>query len=108
MIGEHLKTIRKKSRNIYNDLAKKMNISLSTVKSWEGGHSEPSHSMLVTICRMYHVSSDFLLGLSDVDPLFLDQAQSQLTDEDHKFVQYFEEFLIYKGSKESKRQKEKT
>ena len=104
-MGERLKEIRKDRGDTQSDLAKKVNVSLSTVKSWEGGHSEPCHSMLVTICRMYHVSSDFLLGLSDVDPLFLAKTHSQLTDEDQKFMHFFEEFLLYKGSKESNRQK---
>ena len=33
---------------------------------WENGRREPSFDLLLKICVTFHVSADYLLGLSDV------------------------------------------
>ena len=99
MIGERLKEIRKDRGDTQTDLAKKLKVSLPTIKSWESEKSSPSHEMLVAICKLYHVSSDYLLGLSNVDPLFLEQSKEQLSKESKELIQFFEEFLLYRQSK---------
>ena len=64
MIGDRLKELRHDHNDTQEDLAEKLNISKFTVQSWEQGKSEPNHEMLVSICRLYHVSSDFLAATS--------------------------------------------
>ena len=102
MIGERLKEVRKDHKDTQADLARKLNVSLSTVKSWESGNSSPNHDILVAICKLYEVSADFLLGITDVDPLFIKKRQKQLSDESQQMVHLFEEFMLYKQKKESK------
>ena len=68
MIGERLAELRKLNGEKQQVLAKALSVSVSTVRSWEHDKSSPDHSTLVAICRRYHTSSDFLLGLSDYDP----------------------------------------
>ena len=96
MIGERLKDIRKDAGDRQEDLAQKLQVSLSTVKSWEGEKSAPSHELLVRICRLYGVTSDYLLGLSEEDPLLIKKRREQFTAEDKKVLRLFEEFLIFK------------
>lgn len=69
MIGERLAEIRKDHGDTQLALAQKLHIALSTIRSWEQEKSSPSHDMLVAVCRLYGVSSDYLLGLSDADML---------------------------------------
>lgn len=69
MIGERLAEIRKDHGDTQLALAQKLHIALSTIRSWEQEKSSPSHEMLVAVCRLYGVSSDYLLGLSDADIL---------------------------------------
>ena len=71
MVGERLAEIRKDCGEKQSELAKVLCVSLSTVRSWEQGKSSPSHEALISICKRYHVSADYLLGLSDVDPAYL-------------------------------------
>lgn len=92
MIGERLKEIRKDHKHTQQKLADLLKVSVSTVQSWEQGKSDPSHELLVTICRMYSVSSDFLLGLTDDDPLF--RKGDHLTPENRSALQRFEAFLL--------------
>ena len=60
----------------------KPNAGKYTVSSWEQEKSEPNHEVLVKICRLYKVSSDYLLGLSDVDPVYERRKSETLNKED--------------------------
>ena len=83
MIGERLAELRKLNGEKQQVLAKALSVSVSTVRSWEHDKSSPDHSTLVAICRRYHTSSDFLLGLSDYDPSDKARIQRQrLTEEE--------------------------
>ena len=93
MIGARLAEIRKYNDDTQEELALKLNISVSTVRSWEQEKSSPSHDLLVSICRLYDVSSDYLLGLKDnLTPL----NQFELTASDIVELREYEQYLIYK------------
>ncbi len=96
MIGERLAEIRKDNDDRQEDLAEKLKVSLPTVRSWEQERSTPSHDMLVAICRLYGVSADFLLGLSDVDPVYARRRAEALTKEDQLFLKDVQEFLAWR------------
>ena len=97
MIGERLSEIRKDYGDKQTDLAQKLNVTVSTVRSWEQEKSSPSHDMLVQICRLYYVSSDYLLGLTDVDPAYLKHQQSEkLTSEELAELRKYAEYLLWK------------
>ncbi|MBR4235424.1 MAG: helix-turn-helix transcriptional regulator [Clostridia bacterium] len=98
MIGDRLKDIRSDFGDTQQKLADKLNVSRYTVQSWEQGKSSPSNEMLVKICRMYNVSSDFLLGLSDADPVFFTRREQKLNQENLKILRKFEDFLINEQS----------
>ena len=78
MIGERLAEVRKDHGETQQMLADIMNVSKFTVSSWEQEKSEPSHEILVRLCRKYGVSSDYLLGLSDVDPAYVRRRAEKL------------------------------
>ena len=100
MIGERLAEVRKDHSDTQNDLADKVHVALTTVRSWEQGRSSPSHDYLVAICRLYHVSADYLLGLTDDDPVFSEKRRAErFTPEERAKIREFEEFLLYKRKK---------
>ena len=41
--------------------------SCHAIRCWEQNKSDPSHDTLVAICKLYHISADYLLGLTDED-----------------------------------------
>jgi len=97
MIGERLAEIRKDHGDTQAVLATRLGVSLPTVRAWEQEKSSPSHEMLVTICRLYDVSSDYLLGLTDLDPAYTQKKrQTLLTPEERAEVRDFENFLRWK------------
>lgn len=101
MIGERLKEVRGDHKDTQQMLADKLNVSKSTIQSWEQGKSAPSHEMLVEICRLYQVSSDFLLGLKDDDPIFVTNREKELTADRLALLKRFEAFLLDEQEKAS-------
>ena len=66
----------------------------------------PSHDTLVAICKLYGVSSDYLLGLTDEDPVYTQRRQkSSLNPENLATLKKFEAFLLNGQERESKRRK---
>ncbi|MDD6589927.1 MAG: helix-turn-helix transcriptional regulator [Anaerobutyricum hallii] len=51
------------------DLAKKLGITRSSVNAWELGFSSPSTGYLVELANLFHVSTDYLLGLKQNESL---------------------------------------
>lgn len=97
MIGERLAEIRKDHGDTQASLAKKLGVALPTVRSWEQEKSSPSHELLVTICRLYRISSDFLLGLTDYDPAYIGRRQTeQFSKDELAALRDFELFLHWK------------
>lgn len=102
MIGERLAEVRKDHGETQADLAESLEVSLSTVRTWEQEKSAPSHEMLVLICKRYKISSDYLLGLSDVDPAYEQTKQtSTLTREEFFKLREYERFLIWQRKAKS-------
>ena len=97
MIGELLAEIRKDNGDTQKMLAKKLDVTVSTVRSWEQGRSSPPHEMLVSICKMYQVSSDYLLGLTRVDPMYVQRKRlERFTKEELQELRKFEEYLMWR------------
>ncbi|HIR52231.1 MAG TPA: helix-turn-helix transcriptional regulator [Candidatus Onthovicinus excrementipullorum] len=103
MIGERLAEVRKDHRDTQADLAERLGVSLPAVRAWEQGKSSPSHEMLVEICRLYGISADFLLGLSDIDPVYeRRRAAERLTQTEQTALRDFETYLLWRRKHLSK------
>ena len=53
-------------------LAQKLSISKQTVSNWENENIQPSIEMLVRLSKLFHTSTDYLLGLSDTQTINVD------------------------------------
>ena len=104
MLGERLALTRKYFGHTQDDLAEKLSVSIATVRSWERDISSPPHETLVKICRMYCVSSDYLLGLTDIDPTFVSRKrQEQFSPEELEQIREFENYLLWKKRNHTKK-----
>ncbi len=104
MIGERLAEVRYFRGDTQASLAEKLHVTHYTVSSWEQGKSSPREEMLVEICRMYGVSADFLLGLSDEDPDFdRHQRQEALRPDEQAEVRAYTKYLIWKRTHQTKK-----
>ena len=67
LFGERLQAIRKAHKETQPALAKFLGIGKSQISEMENGKKTTTAEKIAMICEHYHISADYLLGLSD-DP----------------------------------------
>lgn len=60
-----IRELRKDKGLTQKQLAELINKSSTGVASWEQGLSEPSVNDIRSLCKIFEVSADYLLGLED-------------------------------------------
>lgn len=65
MFGKRLVELRKEKGYNRTQFAEKIGIPATTLRNYENGSREPGHSFLVQMAEEFHVSTDYLLGLTD-------------------------------------------
>lgn len=100
--GERLREIRKDHGDTQESLGKKLGYATPTVSKWEQGETEPGLETLKQICRMYEVSADYLLGLTDDDPLLVKKRREILSDKSKDALRLFENYLVESEKKAKK------
>lgn len=74
--GDNLFNTRKSKKVSQTQIAELCNVSRQSVSDWETGKSQPDFVNLVKIAQHFNVSTDFLLGLTDVSST--DKATKEL------------------------------
>lgn len=67
LFGARLRKIRKAAKEPQGTVAELLGVSATQVSDMEAGNSGTTLERLSILCRHFHVSSDYLLGLTD-DP----------------------------------------
>lgn len=63
MIADKIKVLREQHNMTQTLLARKLGITRSSVNAWELGISVPSTQYVVELSGIFHVSTDYLLGI---------------------------------------------
>lgn len=61
--GEKIKNLRTKRNLTQKQLADMAGVAVSAISSYESGNRYPSYDVLISLSRIFHVSTDYLLGL---------------------------------------------
>lgn len=64
-MGNKLKELRKQKRLTQKQVADRIGLAVSAVSSYEAGNRYPSYDVLIKLARIFHVSTDYLLGMTD-------------------------------------------
>ena len=89
MVAENIKLLRNAKGWTQSDLARKLGMTRSSANAWEMGISVPSTAYLVELARLFHVSTDYLLGLkqnASIDVSDLGEQEIKILSE---LAQYF-------------------
>lgn len=85
--GDKLKKLRIEKKLTQKQVSERVGLAISAISSYESGSRYPSYDVLIKYARMFHVSTDYLLGLEkhqtlDVSDLADDEVQavSQVID----------------------------
>ncbi len=65
IFANRLKELRKSENMSQTQLAKIIGIAQSNVSDWENDVSRPEYENLIKIAKIFDVSTDYLLGLTD-------------------------------------------
>ena len=89
MVADRIKQLRLSNDMTQTELAKKLNITRSSVNAWEMGISVPSTSLIVDIAKLFHVSTDYLLGINATASLDISGLNEQEIMLIYGLVEYF-------------------
>lgn len=87
-LGERLQEQRLLKNLSQKEVSKSIGVSASIISNYESGERTPSIEILVALARLYHCSTDYLLGFEKIEKdKFLDV--SMLSNEQQKLLQHF-------------------
>ncbi|MBQ2251222.1 MAG: helix-turn-helix transcriptional regulator [Lachnospiraceae bacterium] len=62
MISERIRELREQAGLSQSQLAKRLDVTRSSVNAWEMGLSAPTTQYIVSLTKLFHVSADYILG----------------------------------------------
>lgn len=65
--GSKVKELRLEKGLTQQQLANLLGVAVSAISSYESGSRYPSYEVLISIARIFHVSTDYLLGLDKLN-----------------------------------------
>lgn len=100
MIGERLQELRKDHGLSQREFGEKLNLSPHTISSYERNCSEPKDEIKIKIAKIFDISLDYLLGLTDQCCSYRHDEDvivlSDMTEEERKEAKLFCEYLKYR------------
>jgi transcriptional regulator with XRE-family HTH domain len=85
LVADRIKKLRKKNKISQKELAALLGVSRSSVNGWELGINMPSTQYIIKMACLWHVSTDYLLGIEKNKTLSL----SGLNQSDRKLIYSF-------------------
>lgn len=76
--GKKVKLLRKERGLTQKQLADMVGVAVSAISAYEAGNRYPTYSGLVSLARIFHVSTDYFLGIENtriVDVSGLDENE---------------------------------
>lgn len=91
MIYDKIKLLRENSGMSQSELARKLDVTRSSVNAWEMGLSTPTTHYVVEMAKLFHISTDYLLGLKNEKTLVLDGYSYNEIELIYSLLKYFDE-----------------
>jgi transcriptional regulator with XRE-family HTH domain len=89
MVADRIKFLREQNNLTQTALAKKLNVTRSSVNAWEMGVSIPSTALIVEVAKLFHVSTDYLLGITSTSTLDISSLNDKETMIIYSLIEYF-------------------
>lgn len=90
MISERVRQLREQAGYSQSQLAKKLDVSRSSVNAWEMGISAPTMQYIVSMAKLFHISTDYLLGIESTLHISLDGYSQEETQLIFDLLKYFD------------------
>lgn len=90
MVCDKIKELREIAGYSQAQLARKLDVTRSSVNAWEMGLSTPTTQYIVALSKLFHVSSDYLLGLDSQMTITLTQYTQEEIEVLYSLIKYFD------------------
>ena len=77
MVCDTIKSLRETAGLSQSALAKRLGVTRSSVNAWEMGLSIPTAQYIVELSQLFHVSTDYLLGLNNTQAIYIDRLSQE-------------------------------
>ena len=84
MLSDNIKNYRKESNMSQDDLAEKLGVSRQSISLWETGQTQPTIDNIIALAKIFNISSDMLLGSSDIVNISQDKEPKNQKPENQK------------------------
>mgnify|MGYP002770363651 FL=1 len=87
---ERIHDLRERSGMTQTDLAMRMGVTRSGGNAWKMGISKPSLDNLITLSRIFHTTTDYLLGIENEDIIIINNFSMEEKELVTRLVRYIE------------------
>lgn len=87
---QRIKYLREKNKITQAALAKRLGISRNAVNSWEMGISFPTVANVIELTRIFKVSANYLLAISDEQTVNVTRLTEEQKDAIYGLIEIFE------------------
>lgn len=96
IFGRRLKMLREEAKMSRPELALYLNTSLSAISQYETGSRIPSDDIKISIAKLFDVSIDFLMGISEIrNPYTFFALSKILEDLDEEEINEVTKYAIF-------------
>ena len=89
MIGDTIRSLREQAGYSQAELAMKLGVTRSSVNAWESGLSAPTAVYIIELSKLFHVPSDYILGLDNTMQLNLSRFSEEEIRILYSLINYF-------------------
>ncbi|HHV99990.1 MAG TPA: helix-turn-helix transcriptional regulator [Clostridiaceae bacterium] len=108
MIGQRLKLLREEKGLKQLDMAEMLGVSRTTYTQYETGKSEPDLATVTKLADYFEVSTDFLLGKTNIrtpiETIAAHHDGEEWTEEELQEIERFKEFVRMKRQQKEKKE----
>ena len=90
MVCDTIKSLRETAGLSQSALAKRLGVTRSSVNAWEMGLSIPTAQYIVELSQLFHVSTDYLLGLNNTQTIYIDRLSQEEKQLLYSLIHYFQ------------------
>ena len=91
MIAVRIKELREQAGLSQAQLARRLDVTRSSVNAWEMGISTPTTQYVVAMARLFHVTVDYLLSLESCHTLVLNNYSTEELQLVYSLVRYIDQ-----------------
>lgn len=87
---ERIHDLRERAGMTQTDLAMRMGVTRSGVNAWEMGISKPTLDNLIALSRIFHTTTDYLLGVDNIETVVINDFSTEEKELILRMVKYME------------------